>query len=153
MFDTSLYGSLGPIPGCFSSWVFGSRPWLFSSRPSVPCSSAHLLADCFSDTVLRSQSEIGFMFRARGTRCRLLLLHFSFEAILGFDSRASPALAGFFSPDCDFYARHRPRFITFALLRARPLVWSAPPALLCSTLLRRSRWTWGSAVVYHNLVC
>ena len=28
--------------------------------------------------------------------------HFSFEPILGFDSHASPALAGFFSPDCDF---------------------------------------------------
>ena len=34
---SSCHGSLGPIPGCFSS------------RPSVPCSSAHLLADCFSD--------------------------------------------------------------------------------------------------------
>ena len=27
------------------------------------------------------------------------------------------------------------------------------PALLCSTLLRRSRWTCASAVFYHNLVC
>ena len=42
------------------------------------------------------------MFRAPGTRCRLLLLRFSFEPILGFGSRASPALAGFFWPDCDF---------------------------------------------------
>ena len=27
------------------------------------------------------------------------------------------------------------------------------PALLCSTLLRRSHWTCANAVVYHNLVC
>ena len=51
---------------------------------------------------LPSSAAIGFMFRAPGTRRRLLLLHFSFEPILRFDSRESPALAGFFSPDCDF---------------------------------------------------
>ena len=45
----STRACMGPIPGCFASWVLESRPWLSSSRPSVPCSSAHLLADCFSD--------------------------------------------------------------------------------------------------------
>ena len=33
------------------------------------------------------------------------------------------------------------------------LACQVTPALLCSTLLRRSRWTCASAVVYHNLVC
>ena len=80
-----LLGYLGSVPGCFSS------------RPPVPCSSAHLLDDCFSDPLPLSQPAIGFMFRIPGTRCRLLLLHFSFEPILGFD-----ALVGFFSPDCNF---------------------------------------------------
>ena len=70
---------------------------LFSSRPPVPCSSAHLLDDCFSDPLPPSPAAIGFMFRIPGTRCRLLLLHFSFEPTLGFDE-----LVGFFSPDCDF---------------------------------------------------
>ena len=80
-----LLGYLRPVPGCFSS------------RPPVPCSSAHLLDDCFSDPIPPSPAAIGFMSRISGTRCRLLLLYFSFEPILGFD-----ALVGFFSPDCDF---------------------------------------------------
>ena len=84
-----LLGYLGPVPGCFL------RVHLFRVLLLTSWLTASLTP------VLRSPAAIGFMFRAPGTRCRLLL-HFSFEPILGFDSRASPALAGFFSPEYDF---------------------------------------------------
>ena len=35
-----------------------------------------------------------------------------------------------------FSGRHRPRRVTFALRRARLLVWSAPPAPSCGSLQR-----------------
>ena len=66
MFDTSLYGSLGPIPGCFSSWVLRSRPWLFFLTSTCPFLRRLLrsgscfvflahVADFFSCTSLLSQ--------------------------------------------------------------------------------------------------
>ena len=62
MFDTSLYGSLGPIPGCLLR-VHLFRVLLLTSLPTASLTP-----------VLRSSAAIGFMFRALGTRCRLLRL-------------------------------------------------------------------------------
>ena len=59
----------------------------------------------------------------------------SFEPIPGFGS-SIPALVCFFSLDCDFSGRHRPHRVTFALHRARLLVWSVPPAPSCGSLQR-----------------
>ena len=99
-----LHGYLAPVPGCFSSRVLGSRPWLFVfllvHLVRVLLRTSWLTASL--TTFLWSPTAIWSMFRAPGTRCKLILLHFSFEPILGFHSRASPALAGFLSPDCDF---------------------------------------------------
>ena len=91
-----VLGYLGPVPGCFL------RVHLFRVLLLTSWLTASLTP------VLRSPAAIGFMFRAPGTRCRLLLLHFSFEPILGFDSRASPALAGFFSPTATFWSSSSP---------------------------------------------
>ena len=92
-------GSWIPSLAVFSSRVLGSRPWLFVFL-LVLLRTSWLTASL--TTFLWSPTAIGSMFRAPGTRCKLILLHFSFEPILGFHSRASPALAGFLSPDCDF---------------------------------------------------
>ena len=91
----------------------------------------------------------------------------SFTPILGFGSRVSLALVCFFSPDCEFLvvivhlvllSRYSVRdfssglFHLVVVLQRRGLR-VVTPTLLCSTLLRRSRWSCASAVVYHNLVC
>ena len=91
---------------------------------------------------------------------------FSFAPILGFGSSilprsfASSRLTTIFSPSSSTSC-----YVRAALLRARLLVWSVPPApscgsleqrgllvvtpaLLCSTLPRRGCWTCASAVVF-----
>ena len=155
----------------FLSWVLGSHPWLFpflhvhlTRVHQTFCSHPgwELLLHCREPLVSRLTSRDSAFHRVRWLRPpspALDVWFFSFTPILGFGSRVSPALVCFFSPDCDFSGRRRPRRVTFALLCARLLVWSVPPApscgslhrrgsravtpaLLCSTLLRRSRWTW-----------
>ena len=88
---------------CMGPWF---HPWLFFFLGTwVPSLAVFLTSTCsvffcsppgwlLLCSFLRSPAAIGFTFPC--TRCRLLLLHVSFEPILGFDSHASPALVGFF---------------------------------------------------------
>ena len=93
-----------------------------------------------------------------------------FAPILGFGSSIdSPALVCFFSLDCDFlvvivhvvslsrcivHVFSSGLFLQLHLVVVySDLACGVTPALLCSTLQRRSRWTCASAVVYHHLVC
>ena len=163
-----------PSVTVFLSWVLGSRPCLFffhhihvarssSNLPLTFWLTAFLLLSCPRFCVTR---YVTLLFLVVG----LLMPVSSLSRRFLVSARGSPALVCFFSPDCDFSGRRRPRRVAFALLCARFLFWSVPPApscgslqrrglrvvtpaLLCGTLLRRSRWTCASAVVYHNLVC
>ena len=176
-----FHGSLCPIPGCFSfmgPWVPSVAVFL-SSRPLGTCfikPSTRLLADSFSCClVLGFASHVTRLcFSSWSAGCvlrrRLLMSGSYFTPILGFDSRMSLALVCFFSPDCVFLvvivhfvslSRCTVRdFSSFLFLQLHLVVVHSDvacgvvtPALLRSTLQRRSRWSCASAVVYHNLVC
>ena len=162
-------GSGVPFLAVLLSWILGSRPWLFFSRPFW-----HVFHQTFHSFILAS----------REPSAHLLADSFSCCLVLGFASHVTRLCFSSWSAGCvlrrrlflpvsslsrrflvSTRARHprslasslcgrRPRRVTFALLCARLLFWSVPPpALLCSTLLRRSRWSCASAVVYHNSVC
>ena len=111
------------LAALFLSWVLGSRPWLsssrilgapslavfftvpgcfLSSRPPDPCSSAHLLADCFSD----------------------LLSPVSFEPTLDFDSLASSRLtATFWSLSTSCYFRAAPCATSRLVCSSSSILW------------------------------
>ena len=175
-----FHGSLGPIPGCFS-FMGPSVPSLdvfLSSRPFGTCfikPSTRFLADSFSCClVLGFASHVTRLcFSSWSAGCvlrrRLLMSGSSFTPILGFGSRVSRAVCSF-SPDCEFLvvivhlvllSRCSVSDFSSGLFLQLHLVESlqrrglrvVTPALLCGALLRGSRRSCASAVVYHNLVC
>ena len=79
MFDTSLYGSLGPIPGCFSSWVLGSVPGCF---PQV-----HLFRVLLLTSWMTASLTSFLRRRLRSGSCFVFLAHvadfFSCTSLLG----------------------------------------------------------------------
>ena len=170
---SDFHGSWGPIPGCFSSWVLGSRAMavLLSSRPFDTRSSNLLLAplagsfSCVAASpwfrVSRHATLLFLVVRWLCPPSRALDMPVSsLSRRLSVSARArlprsfaSSRLTASFSG-----RRRRPPRVTFALLCARLLVWSVPPAPSCGNsqatwLAGRSRWTCAKAVVYHNLVC
>ena len=157
--------SLPAVGTAISLRILGFRPWLFFFVLHVRLIRVLLLTSWLTDAlspVLRSPAAIGLLFLAPSTHCRLLLLCrflVSARACLSRSFVSSRLTATFCSSSS--LSRH---------FRVRLLVWSAPPApscgcllrrglrvvtpaLLCSTLLRRSRWSGATTVVYHNLVC
>ena len=95
------HGSLGPVPGCFSSLhvhmarVSSNLPlafWLTASLAVLSSVSGHTSRD--------SAFPRGPL--AASLRRRHLMSGSSFTPIPGFGSRVSPALVCFFSPDCEF---------------------------------------------------
>ena len=146
-----FHGSWRPIPGCFSSWVLGSRAMavLLSSRPFDTCSSNLLLtplAGSFSCVAASPWFRV-----SRHARLLFLMVRWLCPPSPALDipvsslsrrflvsararlprSFASSRLTASFS-DC-----LRPPRGTFALLCVRLLVWSVPPAPSCGSSQRR----------------
>ena len=170
-----------PFGKCFTNHSAGSFSCCLAPRRQHRSGLWDSAVSCPKDALLNASlallRALGFAFSLRHQPSLsppsqpLDASFFTFAPILGFGSPVSPALICFFSPDCEFLvvivhlvslSRCSVRDFSSGLLAPpapsccsfqRCGLPAVTPAMLCSTLLRRSRWTCASAVVCHNLVC